>query len=360
MKAKLLMLALAVEGTSTLACGSGGSSLSASNDGGDAASSDAGVSSEATMNADTSMRSDAAAAMGTESATDASLDAGVVDDAASLGNTPAPVTMALFRFANWSPDSPAFDMCIAPHGTKAFQGPLLSALTMTTGSDAGTDGLAFPLVSAYALVPPAQYDARIVVGGTTSCAVGIRADTTTLPALAAGGAETVGVVGEVAPNPGDFKLEVLGFLDDVMASESAKVRAINAASAGAMSLIDVGTGSLADNSFLAIFRGVQIAHASAPPEAWIPYLVDPNGYDPGAPILGAQLSAHISGTISGPDGGADLVVGAGLFSAPSGAVMTVVVAGGTSSTSPALVVCADNAGTTGPLSDCTIFADAGM
>jgi hypothetical protein len=359
MKAKLLMLALAVGGTSTLACGSGGSSLSASNDGGDAAPNDAGVGTEAAMSADTSMSSDVAAAMGTESSTDASLDAGVVDDAGYLGNTPAPVTTALFRFANWSPDSPAFDMCIAPHGTKAFQGPLLWALTMT-GSDAGTNGLAFPLVSAYAAVPPGQYDVRMVVGGTASCAVGIRADTTTLPALAAGGAETVAVVGEVAPNPGDFKLEVLGFLDDVVASGSAKIRAINAASAGAMSLIDVGTGTLADNSFLAIFRGVQIAHASAPSEAWIPYLVDPNGYDPGAPILAAQLSAHISGTISGPDGGADLVVGAGLFSAPNGAVMTVVVAGGTSSASPALVVCADNAGTTGPLSDCTVFADAGM
>jgi hypothetical protein len=356
-------------GLSFLACGSGGSTLAAApTDGGDATTSDVvttdvGLSSDGTdavAEAGTDAlvgQVDATAVEVGDAATRSSVDAAgdVVDEVAEagpyMGSLPTPATSALFRFANWSSDSPTFDMCIAPHGTTSFQGPLLGASAAATGSDAGSDGLAFPLVSAYTLVPPGQYDARIVVGGADSCAVGILPDTTELPALTAGGAETVALAAEVALNATGFQLHVFGFLDDIAASGSAEIRVINAASA--MPLIDVGTGSLSSKDFLAIFRGVQFGHAGTPQDGWIPFLVDTNGYNANKPISSSKLSAHASGLAT------DAVVSMPV-SVPSGVVMTFVVAGGTSSTSPALVACADNAGTAGVLSDCNVLVAAGM
>jgi hypothetical protein len=345
------ILALATIGTSLLACSSGESVLRATVDDGDALTDDMSVS------LDAAIADDAADATTTAPEAAASSDApvsnaGDADDAgATMGSLPAVPTLALLRFANWSPDAPAADLCIAPHGTLAFQGPLVAALATASESDAGVSGIAFPLVSAYSLVPPGRYDVRIVVAGTESCAVGIGQDATALPVVSAGGAETVALVGEVAPGGADYKLHVLGFLDDVSATSSAAIRVINAAPA--LPLVDVGTGTLASSSFLAIFRGVSIGQASAPIEGWVPLLVDPNGYDTNKPISGAKLSAHGSGTT------VDAVVAAA-FSAPSDAVMTIVVAGGTSGTSPALVACTDNAGISGVLSDCTVLTPAGM
>jgi hypothetical protein len=366
MKTQLSILVLALLGLSVLACGSGGSTLAAAvADGGDATTSDA-------LTTDDALSSDAPADAVVEAGTDApvgQVDATAVEagnaaasDAGDAGNNAAeagpymgslatPATSALIRFANWSADSPAFDMCIAPHGTTSFQGPLLLALAAATGSDAGSEGLAFPLVSAYTLVPPGQYDARIIVGGAVSCAVGIRADTTDLPILAVGGAETVALAGEVVPSATDYKLHVLGLPDDVSAGGSAEVRVINAAPA--MPFVDFGTGSLSGGSFLAIFREVQVGYASTPKEGWTPALVDTNGYNAGKPISSASFSGHNSGATM------DAVVSPS-FSVPNGVVMTFIVAGGTSSISPALVACADNAGTAGVLSDCNVLVAAGM
>jgi len=365
--------ALTLLGASAIACGSGNSTLgAASTDGGDATASDAAMSSDVSTEAATGEPSgdgagaDAAPeAAAPEAAPPEAGEAGASGDVQALGDggateaeagpymgsLPTPPTMALFRFANWSPDAPAVDVCFAAHGTKAFQGPLVAALAVASQSDGGAAGLAFPLVSAYILVAPGQYDARVVVAGATNCAVGIRPDTTSLPILGAGGAETVALIGEVAPGGTDYKLHVLGFLDDVSTAGSAAIRVINAAPA--MSQVDVGTGSLSGNTFLAIFRGVATGQASAPNEGWIPFLVDPNGYNANQPISGAKISAHASG------GTADAVSATG-FSAAPGSVTTLVVAGGTSTTSPALVSCADNAGTVGVLSDCTVLAPAGM
>jgi hypothetical protein len=368
MKTIVSMVAFTLLGSSVLACGSGASTLTAGPDGGDATTSevvtnDVGLSSDGTdavAEAGTGApvgQVDATAVEAGDATTHGSADAaGDAENEASeggpyVGSMPTAATSGLFRFANWSSDSPAFDMCIAPHGTTSFQGPLLQALAAATGSDAGSGGLVFPLVSAYALVPPGQYDARIVVGGAESCAVGILADTTNLAVLAAGGAETVALAAEVAPNATDFQLHVFGFLDDISASGSAEIRVINAASA--MPLVDVGTGSLSSKDFLAIFRGVQFGHAGTPQDGWIPFLVDTNGYNANKPISSSKLSAHASGLTT------DAVVSMPL-SVPSGVVMTFVVAGGTSSTSPALVACADNAGTAGVLSDCNVLVDAGM
>jgi hypothetical protein len=357
--------AVTLLGASAIACGSNGSTLGApTTDGGDATASDAAMSLDVSMEAAT--REAAGDGAGAEAAQDAATpapgangEAQASDDGDGaeaeagpyMGSLSAPPTMALLRLANWSPDSPAVDVCIAPHGTKAFQGPLVAALAVVSQSDAGDEGIAFPLVSAYTPVAPGQYDARVVVAGATGCAVGIRPDATTLPTLGAGGAETVALIGEVAPGGADYKLHVLGFLDDVSTAGTAAIRVINAAPA--MSQLDVGTGSLSGSTFLAIFRGVLVSQASTPSEGWIPSLVDANGYNANQPISGAKLSAHASGATVD-------AVSAANFSALSGSVTTIVVAGGTSSTSPALVACTDNAGTVDTLSDCNVLAPAGM
>ncbi|MGA7120003.1 MAG: hypothetical protein WBY94_07900, partial [Polyangiaceae bacterium] len=104
----------------------------------------------------------------------ASSDASAASDASDAGPAiVAPTSMlAGIRIANWSPGAPAIDFCIAPHGTTAFQGPIL-ANTAPALVDAGTCppgpvGLAFTEVSSYSLVQPQQYDVRLVVAGASS------------------------------------------------------------------------------------------------------------------------------------------------------------------------------------------------
>jgi hypothetical protein len=341
------------------ACGSGGepaASADGSNDGelsdatsdeaalGDASASDSGILvQDATSEASTASMTDASGSASSADAPESSEASDGVEAGPYLGSQTTAATTALLRFANWSPDEPAFDLCLAPHGTPSFQGPLLYML-----SDAGASGLAFPLVSAYTLVAPGQYDARVVVGGATSCAVGIR-DDSPLPPLPAGAAQTIAVVGEASPSIGDAKLQVVGFFDDVASTGPnvpPMVRVINAAAA--LPEIDVGTGSVVGKSFLSIFRGVFFGLSGGPSGAWIPALVDSNGYTQTNPLAGASVSAHATGTT------ADAVITSDLTIA-KGVVMTIVVAGGTSSTPPTIVTCADNAGTTSFLSDCDVF-----
>jgi hypothetical protein len=334
-----------------IACGPASGNLAGSpTDGGDASTSDVATSSDVSADAVPDASTAEAAALGDAQSGDGSSSDS--DAQPYLGSMQAAPTMALLRLANWSPDSPPVDICIAPHGTTAFQGPLVAALAVGVGCDGGAAGLPFPFASAYTPVPPGRYDARVVVAGATSCSVGILPDATSLPTLAVSSAETVALVGAVAPSGADYGLALTGFLDDLTApAGSSAIRAINAAPA--MSQVDVGTGALFASSFLAIFRGVPFDHASAPNEAWIPYLVDANGYNSNKPISNSVLSAHASSSM------VDAVSASG-FSAPSGSVITIVVAGGTSSTSPALVVCADNAGTVCALSDCNVLSPAGM
>ena len=81
--------------------------------------------------------------------------------------------LASVRVAHASPDAPAFDVCVAPHGTATFQGPLLARLaasvTAATGIDAGAVGVSFSQVSAYVSLAPGQYDVRLVAAGASSC-----------------------------------------------------------------------------------------------------------------------------------------------------------------------------------------------
>jgi hypothetical protein len=255
-----------------------------------------------------------------------------------MGSTPTPPTSALLRFANWSFGAPAIDICIAPHGTKSFQGPLVAALGATLGGDAGAvgaGGLPFPLVSAYMLVPPGSYDARIVVAGATSCVAPLRPDTAILP-LAAGAAETVALFGDVT------NLAVLKFADELSVTGWAAIRVINAAPS--LGQVDVGTGTLSAGNFAAIFKGVYPGQVGPPTGAPIPSFVDGNGYYD-SPSIAGLLSAHVSGAKS------DAVVGGNPISIATGAVATLVVAGA-ASRGAVLLICIDNTGTTGLFSAC--------
>lgn len=331
-----------------VACGSGGSGGGAppGPDSGDSSMvPEAGMTtgSEASAEAEAAAAPEAGGGPSEASASEASVNEGGAggSDAAGeakagpfLGSMPAPATSALLRFANWSPDSPPVDICIAAHGSGAFQGPLTTILGSATGTDAGSAGVPFPFVTAYATVSPGQYDARLVVAGAGGCSVPIGHDWIGLGTLAIGQAETIALIGQVAPMPGSPKLAVSSLPDDVSGGASALVRAFNAAPG--MAFADVGTGTLGAKSFSRVFR-VPFGQAGGA-------VGDPNGYAP-VTLNGALLSAHATGSTT------DAVVSSAAVTVIAGAVVTLAVVGGGGAPSD-IVECVDNAGTAGVFGNC--------
>jgi hypothetical protein len=312
----------------------------------DAGSADAG-SADAVSDATVA---DALDARGPSDSGGADVDAAQATEALGVDVT-APA-LALLRVADWSPDAPTLDFCIASHGTTAFQGPVVAGLA----ADGGAGALAFPQVSAYVTLTPGQYDVRLVTAGAGSCGVSIRPDATTLPVLAAGMAVTVALVGEEVPTAGDAPLQVAAFSDDVVSVDLVTIRFINAAPA--LTQVDVGTGTIA--SFTPLFQGVPFGTASTPAEAQahLPTAqwptVDANGYRELFGLSNATISVHRPGTLRDA-AMPDTVVATGLSGA-AGSVLTMALVGGTSAGVPArLVECVDNAGTVGPLSNCTLL-----
>jgi len=282
---------------------------------------------------------------------DSAADSTQASDASMISDAP-PTTTALLRIANWSPDAPAIDACIAPHGTGVFQGPLVRALASSSQVDAGGVGVSFPFVSAYAQVSPGQYDMRIVVAGATDCSVGVGPDTTSLPVVALGGAATFALAGEVAPSGGDSRLTVVGFRDDISARSGVVVlRFINASPA--LTPVDFGMGS---DVFTALFRSVVFGNAGGMQQgsgdASAP-IVDSNGYEIVAKLMNATLSARVSNAMTDAMASGATTMG---LSAASGSVLTLALVGGTSAGAQAqLLECVDNAGTAGILSNCTVL-----
>src|SRR5580692_3741297 len=114
-------------------------------------------------------------ALSSDGGADGRADAAAATDApagdASMGeDNEAAADLARVRFANWSPDSPAVDFCLAEHGTTEFQGPLLAGLAAQIDRaglvGAGQAVLQFPDVSAYISVEPQALDVRIVAAGS--------------------------------------------------------------------------------------------------------------------------------------------------------------------------------------------------
>src|SRR5580698_3335023 len=99
------------------------------------------------------------------------------DDADAADEPDAAPTQAMVRFAQLSPDAPALDVCLALHGTGAYQGPLLAQFAEDAGlaADAGAPGLSFATVSAYLAVDAGAYDVRLVPAGATTCTMGATA-----------------------------------------------------------------------------------------------------------------------------------------------------------------------------------------
>jgi hypothetical protein len=333
--------------------------------------------------------------------TDATSDAterldGAAGDAGPPIETGAPIPrfsldatapVSSIRLANWSPDAPAVDFCVAPHGTSVFHGPLLSAgaaaIVEAGMADAGTTSLAFPLVSAYLPIPPGQYDVRLVAGGSTDCSAMIIPDTTTLPPLGVGGAVTFALIGATQPQGSEPSLGIVGFPDDLGTPNGVAMRVINASID--LPNIDFGVANVYQPPFLGIrFGNASAAPDAGPPEASTeeasapetstpdasnldasldgpapeaappPPMTDPNGYYSPETLSGATLTARGTGLT------APAAVATGVTVAP-GVDLTIAVLGlGPSvtdaSASTVLLECVDNAGTVGLSGDCTIIS----
>jgi hypothetical protein len=282
-----------------------------------------------------------------QDATTGDVEAGPVDAA------PPPLPIALVRVANWSPDAPGVDFCIAPHGTSAYTGPLLAQ--ESAAIDASTLSLVYPKVSAYIQVPPGQYDVRAVVAGAANCATGIGADLTSAPPLAIGTFATLAIVGRAHGGDGATKLRLAAFLDEGVGSgKKLALRFINASTA--LGAADFGTGT-AGASFKPIFTSAAFGASGAIPDAGGAdgaITGDSHGYALLSALASATVSAHATGATS------DAVVARGVGIA-GGAVVTAALLDSTDVTADGgptyqLLECVDNAGTVGVAGSCAPMA----
>jgi hypothetical protein len=287
-------------------------------------------------------------------------DAGVHVDAvseaeASAGaDAAAPVPRAFVRLAHLSPDLPAVDLCVAPHGTSDYQGPLLGRLANRDGGGGG--GVSYPQVSAYLSVNAGQNDVRLVPAGAISCAPDgadasvspIIPESTDLPPLPANARVTLLVIGELSPAGSDAPLKLAVVADDVvLAGGSAVLRAVNAVPS--LPAVDFGFGSFA-GGWQPLLTHVAFGAASAA-AAPSDGTVDANGYLFILPLASQTVSARASSGAT-----VDVAV-ASRFDIGLGSIATFVVIGGKTGDSgnpPALLLCIDNQPTGSLLSDCSV------
>jgi len=289
-------------------------------------------------------------------AADASIADVVARDAPSPGEASVdaevpPLAIGLVRVANWSPDSPEVDFCLAPQGTSAFQGPLLAQASAAL--DAGAAALPYPSVSAYFEVAPGHYDARVVVAGAANCDVGVAPDLTSLAPLGIGMFATLALLGSArSATSGAPRLVLAAFLDDGVGGTKVALRFINA---GFMGTVDFGTGKGA--TFKALFQGVAFGAANA--------VVDAGGADGatsfdarGYALLSALSAATLSARATG--GATDAVVASGVTIATGAAVTTALLGGEGDGEDGGggmqLLECVDNAGTVGLTGSCAILS----
>jgi hypothetical protein len=263
--------------------------------------------------------------------------------------------LAEIRFANWSPDSPAVDFCLAPHGTTSFEGPMLAGLADQIDSagvvDAGAPVLQFPDVSAYLVVEPRTYDVRIVAAGSPDCSVAVGSDATNLPPLTIGTFSTIAFMGALNPTEGEPSLEVTAFLDTT-SSSLVDVRFINAAANSGPVAFGFGA-PLA--GFASLFPDVPFGQAGT-----FNGEVTDAEEPPSQTFVGLNPLAGATATIPNDARTESLVSATGVYAA-SGSVLTFVLVGPLTGVAAdgglpdAFLVCVDNAGTVGLLSSCQLL-----
>jgi Domain of unknown function (DUF4397) len=332
-------------GFGSAACGNGDDSQPPPAVGAPDAGHDASKGLDATTRAD-----------GADDTRDAAHDVGTAADGGTL-----PPTLASLRMANWSADAPAIDYCLAPHGTGVFQGPQLAARAAAFddagAASAGSGALAFPQVTAYLLVAPGQYDARVVAAGASDCSVAIvPQDVTDLPALAGGEFATIALMGATHPQHGEPALRIVGLRDELHGSlpDALIVRVINAAVD--IPSVDVGTF---DGMYLTPFFTYPVGFgvASVGPAA------DPNGYIPTLPVMDLSIAARAaSATLVDAGRLTMLAQSPPTVVLPNGLSVTFVVVGGNGMVVDGgvplsqILECVDNSGTAGLQGACRIIS----
>ncbi len=237
---------------------------------------------------------------------------------------------AQVRVAHLSPDAPAVDFCLAPHGTSDFTGPVLASAGAPTG-------IAYGQVTKYLTVGADAYDVRLVAPGAADCTtpLGGLADFDDLPALPDGGAVTIAAEGLVAFGAAT-PLTLAAYVDDTTVDAShAALRFIHA-SPGTPA-VDVGTGG--GVLFTPVFGDISYGAAAAAA----------NGYVTTAPLSGVEISARVHGSQSDA-----LSIDPAVL--PAGAIATAFAIGevGDQTTPLRVLLCTDNAPPTGVLSSCAL------
>ena len=241
---------------------------------------------------------------------------------------------AHLRIANWSPDAPSsgYDVCLAPHGTSSWSGPLLAQTIGDAGvlGDAGVPSVQFPGVTNYLVgVPPRTYDVA-VVAARAGCAAPVVV-TTSLAALVVSGWYTMAIVGDRSPTGGDPALSVVLLADDSSATVGTAVRFLDMAPAIASA--DFGEGTIA-TGFMPLAVGVPFARLATKPPGDAGALPDPSGYVGVFPPSSVAFSAHPS------TGAATDTAVAPNQTFAAGAVITIALVGGkTGGARAQLLVC---------------------
>jgi hypothetical protein len=304
---------------------------------------------------------DAGQALGTGAPSDAS----TLQDATTASDDAAPAIdnsesdaeppLTSLRVANWSADAPPVDFCLAPHGTGAFLGPLLAAraeaIDEAGAGEAGAPMLPFPAVSAYLVMPPGRYDARVVAAGATDCSAGVIPDATSLPPFLRNAATTIALIGANQPQASEPGLQIVGFPDEDYTPTGVAVRAINASAD--LPLVDIGIGT----KFQLLFTGIRFGASSrsesdAGPTDAAP-IPDPDGYVTQA-FSGATVIVRSTNQTTSSAVATNVTVA-------SGVRLTFVVIGGgavedAGGSAAQLLECVDNAGTAGLFSDCSVIS----
>jgi hypothetical protein len=270
---------------------------------------------------------------------DYSGDAGAGDEGPNGSSDSAAAPTALVRVAHLSPDAPAVDFCVAPHGTSSFLGPVLS------GAGAAA-GLAYSTVTKYLPVPAAQLDVRIVAPGSSSCATSLAGlpDFTGLPALPAGAYVTIAAEGLVSSAGGAASpFGLAAYIDDsTVASGQAALRFIHASPGTPAVDVGLGGGVL----FTSVFTDVAFGEIAT-------MGTGERGYQVTAPLNSALISARAHGTTTD-------VLSISQASLPAGAIATAFAIGeiGNASSPLKVLLCVDNAPPSGLLSRCTVVGAA--